>query len=375
MFDREPVQAASTARCCWGLAVLLLSWTGLAHAHGGEDHSHEAPPPVVVGSAPARLADGSVFLPKPTQRQLGVRTRVAEVGAHATTLALDGRVIADPQAGGKVQATQSGRIELAARARLGERVLRGQVLATLHPLVNSLDRGGQQAQLAELAARSEEAQRRLARLEQLEGIVPAKEIEAARIELQGLRSSRGALAGSFAAEPLRAPVAGVVAAVHVVAGQVVEARETLFEIVDPARLTVEALAYDPTVAAGLGEASAAVAGGEMKLAFLGAGRVLREGALPVLFRVVSGNAPLAVGQSLQVLAQTRATRPGVAVPQDAVIREGAVTRVWLHVGAERFVARQVKTAPLDAMSLLVTEGLAGGERVVVSGAAALARVR
>ena len=373
MFDREIALAASARLIRWGLVGLLC--TGLAHAHGGEDHSHEPPPPVVAGSAPARLADGSVFLPKPAQRQLGVRTRLAEVGAHATTLALNGRVIADPQAGGKVQATQGGRIEPGARARLGAQVARGEVLATLHPLVNSLERGGQQAQLAELAARSEEAQRRVARLEQLEGIVPAKEIEAARIELQGLRSSRGALAGSFAAEPLRAPVAGVVAAVHVVAGQVVEARETLYEIVDPARLTVEALAYDPTVAAGLGEASAAVPGGELKLAFLGAGRVLREGALPVLFRVVSGHALLAVGQPLQVLAQTRATRPGVAVPLEAVIREGAVTRVWLHVGAERFVARQVKTAPLDATSLLVTEGLAGGERVVVSGAAALARVR
>lgn len=375
MFDREISLAVRNARFRCALAGLLLSFTGLAHAHGGEDHSHEAPPPVMASSAPARLADGSVFLPKPAQRQLGVRTRLAEVGAHATTLALNGRVIADPQAGGKVQATQSGRIEPGARARLGARVARGEVLATLHPLVNSLERGGQQAQLAELVARSEEAQRRVARLEQLEGIVPAKEIEAARIELQGLRRSRGALAGSFAAEPLRAPVAGVVAAVHVVAGQVVEARETLYEIVDPARLTVEALAYDPTVAAGLGEASAAVAGGELKLAFLGAGRVLREGALPVLFRVVSGHALLAVGQPLQVLAQTRATRPGVAVPLEAVIREGAATRVWLHVGAERFVARQVKTALLDATSLLVTEGLAGGERVVVSGAAALARVR
>ncbi len=379
----KPVRAAHPTREWGGLGAgirfaaywLPLLFTGLVHAHGGEDHSHEAPPPVVSGSAPARLADGGVFLPKPVQRQLGLRTQVAAVAAHAAIVELNGRVVADPQAGGKVQATQGGRIELGARARLGARVARGEVLATLQPLVNSLERGGQQAQLADLAARSEQAQRRVARLEQLEGIVPAKEIEAARIELHGLRASRAALAGSFAAETLRAPVAGVVAAVNVVAGQVVEARETLFEIVDPARLTVEALAYDPVLAAGLGAATAAVAGGELKLMFLGAGQVLREGALPVLFRVTASPAALAVGQPVQVLASTRATRQGVAVPLQAVLRDGAGTQVWLHVGAERLVARKVKVVPLDAQSWLVTEGLSNGDRVVVNGAAALARVR
>lgn len=360
------------------LITLLCGVSSLAFAHGGEDHSHDAPAPIVTGDAPSRLADGSVFLPKATQRQLGLRTRLAQVAAHAATLELNGRVIADPQAGGKVQATQSGRIELARKAVLGQRVAKGEVLATLRPLVGSLERGGQQAQLAELAAQIEAGARRVARLEQLEGIVPAREIEAARIELQGLRARRAAVGGSLGGESLRAPVAGVVAAVNVVAGQVVEARETLFEIVDPNRLAVEALAYDSAVAAGLGEASAAVPGGEVKLVLLGSGRVLREGALPVLFRIAAGKEalPLAVGQPLKVLAQTRASRQGVAVPRDAVILDaGGATRVWLHVGGERFLPRVVKTAPLDAASLLVLEGLAAGERVVVNGAAALARVR
>lgn len=358
------------------LAALLLGFSGLVFAHGGEDHSHDAPAPLVSGDTPSRLADGSVFLPKATQRQLGLRTQLAQVAAHAATLELNGRVIADPQAGGKVQATQSGRIELSPKAVLGRRVARGEVLATLRPLVGGLERGGQQAQLAEWAARIEAGERRLARLEQLEGIVPAREIEAARIELQGLRASRAALGGSLGAEQLRAPVAGVVAAVNVVAGQVVEARETLFEIVDPNRLAVEALAYDPGLAAGLGEASAAVPGGELKLAYLGAGQVLREGALPVLFRIVANKVPVAVGQPLKVLARTRASREGVAVPSDAVIRDaGGNAQVWLHVGAERFLPRAVKTAPLDATSLLVLEGLAAGERVVVRSAGALARVR
>jgi multidrug efflux pump subunit AcrA (membrane-fusion protein) len=356
--------------------TLLLGVTSQVHAHGGEDHSHDQAVPVVTGDAPARLGDGGVFLPKAAQRQLGLRTRLAEMGAHASTLEMNGRVIADPQAGGKVQATQSGRIELSPSGVLGRRVARGEVLATLHPLVGGLERGGQQAQLAEWAAQIETGERRVARLEQLEGIVPAREIEAARIELRGLRARRAALGGSLGGESLRAPVSGVVAAVNVVAGQVVEARETLFEIIDPNHLAVEALAYDPGTATGLGEASAAVPGGELKLAYLGTGQVLREGALPVLFRIVANKVPVAVGQPLKVLARTRSSRAGVAVPVEAVIRAaGGNTLVWLHVGAERFLPRVVKAAPLDAGSLLILDGLTAGERVVVSGAAALARVR
>ncbi|MDP2833335.1 MAG: HlyD family efflux transporter periplasmic adaptor subunit [Pseudomonadota bacterium] len=380
--SRQKTAAKSLLIRCAASGLLLL-FSSLAFAHGGEDHSQDEPAPVVMvtGDAPARLADGSVFLPKAAQRQLGLRTQLAQVAAHAATLELNGRVIADPQAGGKVQATQSGRIDLSPNAVLGRRVAKGEVLATLRPLVGSLERGGQQAQLAELAAQSEAGERRVARLEQLEGIVPAREIETARIELQGLRARRAALGGSLGSESLRAPVAGVVAGVNVVAGQVVEARETLFDIVDPNRLAVEALAYDAGVAAGLGEASAAVPGGELKLTFLGAGQVLREGALPVLFRIavdkiVANKVPVAVGQPLKVLARTHASREGVAVPSDAVIRNAAgAAQVWVHIGAERFLPRAVKTAPLDAASLLVLEGLAAGERVVVKGAAALARVR
>jgi cobalt-zinc-cadmium efflux system membrane fusion protein len=65
----------------------------------------------LCGNSPKRQPDGSVFLPKPSQRQLGVRTVVAEEKALPKTVELTGRVVADPNAGGKVQPTQAGRID------------------------------------------------------------------------------------------------------------------------------------------------------------------------------------------------------------------------------------------------------------------------
>ncbi|MCC7150706.1 MAG: HlyD family efflux transporter periplasmic adaptor subunit, partial [Rubrivivax sp.] len=215
------------------------------------------------------------------------------------------------------------------------------------------------------------------RYEQLEGSVSRSAIEAARLEAQGLKQRRDALvAGLGAALPLRAPVSGVISAAQVVAGQVVDAKETVFEVIDPGRLLVEALAYDASLVEGIARAQAPAAGGMVELQFVGGGRQLREQALPLLFRVQAATVPLAVGQSLKVIAQTSRTVKGAAVPVAALVKVGAgETAVWVRDGAERFVLRRVKVAPLDATRVAVVAGLANGERVVTAGADLLAQVK
>ena len=387
------------------LALVLGSILALpVWAHGGEDHGDDKPSapaaaPVAKVDAggrvrldePAvRLPDGSLFVPKSVQRQLALRTRPAVKGEFPRTLELNGRVVADPNAGGRVQTLQSGRIEAGPNglAVLGQRVRKGQILAWLQPASTALERGAQQAALAELAAQEAVLERRLARLEQLEGSVPQKDIEQAGIELAAFRKRKSAVGVSLGREALTAPVSGVVSAVNAVVGQVVDAREVVFEVVDPKRLAVEALAYDPLLLDGLAKASAPIPGGALELAFVGAGRSLKALAMPVLFRVevpkdgAAGAAKpaevpaVAVGQTLKVLAQTRARQSGVAIPAVAVVRNAAnESVVWVHEGAERFVPRRIKATPLDGHSVVVSSGLDGGERIVVQGAAALAQVR
>lgn len=372
-------------------AALLGLAAGRAIAHGDEDHSQDKKPatavrPAAAGALPAeataaqRLPDGSLFVPKAVQRQLGLRHVVAEVGNLAATVEFNGKVIADPNAGGRIQATQSGRIEAGPKGlpTLGQKVIKGQVLAYLRPTASSIERGNQQAQFAELDAQLAIAERKLARYEQLEGAVPQSAIEAARFEAEALKKRRSAVGASIGApEPLAAPVSGVIGAANVVAGQVVEAKEILFEVIDPARLAVEALAYDPALAEGLAAASAPLPGnGALELQFVGGGRQLREQAIPLLFRVKSANAPVAVGQPLKVIAQTSRTVKGAALPQAALVKVSAgETAVWVRDGAERFVLRKVSVAPLDAARAAVISGINNGERIVTEGAGLLAQVR
>jgi hypothetical protein len=364
---------------------VLLAVATSAHAdegHGADKKGAAAYAPVgaVENATSQRLPDGGVFMPKSVQRQLGIRTMVAEIRDLARSIELNGRVIADPNAGGRVQSSQSGRIEPGPRGlpTLGQKVSKGEVLAYIKPVANAIELGNQRAQLAEITSQHGLAGKKVTRLEALEGSVPQKEIDAARAELASQGEKKAAVAASlFNREALIAPVSGVISAASAIAGQVVEAREVLFEIVDPQRLMVEALAYDPIAVADVGSASGVLpAGGALPLVFVGVAQQLREQALPVLFRIKPPSPLLAVGQPLKVVAQTKRTIKGVAVPLAALTRNSSGdTVLWVHAGAETFVPRKVRFQALDGASVAVTEGVAAGERIAIQGASALAQVR
>ena len=367
--------------------TIILSATASFDAKAGEGHDHgEVPTAAANGNAPKRQADGGVFLPKLSQRQLGIRTIAVKETNLPKTIELTGRVVADANAGGKVQPTQAGRIEAGPRGlpTLGQTVRKGEVLAVVRASSSAIERANQQSQSTELNSNLDLAKKRLSRLEQLEGTVPAKDIEAARVDVRSLQQRSGAISASVVAlETLVAPVSGVISSSNVVAGQVVDAREVLFEIVDPARLSVEASAFDAALLVNIASASASpTAGIDVPLVFVGAGRSLREGAIPVLFRTAvhksgsSANAALAVGQPVKVLVQTKEQVKGFAVPAGAVVKNASnQDTVWVHTSAELFVPRATRVVPLDGATVSVVDGLKAGDRVVTQGAPLVNQVR
>ena len=372
------------------ISLALGLTTGTALAHGDEDHSQDAKkktPAVAttaaatgVTAAPQRLADGSLFVPKPVQRQLGLRTQPVRIAELAATVELNGQIIPDPETSGRVQAMFAGSVIPGPKGMptAGRRVIKGEVLAYLRPISGAIERGNQKASLAELEAQLAIAEGKMKRFEQLEGAVPQKEIEAARIEHTALQQRRAYVRASIAsAEQLVAPATGIVSASHhLLAGQVVDAKEVLFEIVDPARLAVEALAYDVGIAKTLISASALADQTALDLKFVGGGQQLREQALPLLFRITNPNAAVAVGQPVKVIVRIDKGVKGATVPRAALTKVGAgETAVWVHTEAERFVARRIRPQSLDAANVAILDGLHDGDRVVTVGAGLLSQVR
>jgi len=346
-----------------------------AHGPNGE---HLEAPASSNATGLARLPDGSVNVPKQAQRRMAIRTIMGREEAHPLTVELNGRVGIDPNAGGRVQAPFSGRIEAGPKGLplAGQRVTKGQVLAYLRPISSAVERGNQQAQLADIRANRQLAEQRVKRLEALEGTVPQKEIDAARADLASLAGRERAVAASVSGnEAIAASASGVIASANILAGQIVDAQDVLFDIVDPARMVVEAATPDAALAARIADASlAGYAGAE--LVFIGGGRSLRDGALPLNFRANLKEAVLAVGQPVTVVARLKEQVKGIALPAEALVRNpNNEPVVWIKSGAERFVAQPVEVRPLDAKTVVVVKGLGPDNRVVVSGASLINQIR
>lgn len=366
--------------------ITLASWHSAAlaapGAHGPNGEHLDAPAGPPSGSALARLPDGSVNVPKIAQRRMAIRTVLAPESEAAMTTELPGRVIMDPNAGGRVQAVHGGKLEAGPKGLpvAGQRVSKGEVLAYVRHHAEPYALGAQQAQLVDLQAQRKLAEQRVIRLDSLEGTVPRKDIEGAREEAASLKEREARIAQSLnAREVLSSPADGVVARVDAVLGQVLEARDIVFEVVDPRRVLVEATTADATLSDHVSTATLQGIEG-VQLNLIGAARMLRDGVLPLTFSARPQKSqttlPLAVGQPVTVLAQTRQRIKGIVLPAQAVVRTPSnEPSVWIKSGPERFIPQPIQYRFLDARTVVVTQGLSPDNRVVVQGAPLIAQIR
>lgn len=359
-------RVTSPAKVAASVAMLLLPLPAIAQT--------------TVAEPPRRMDDGTVFMPKPSQRLLTIRTEVTAAGEALATTQIVGTLVPDPNASGRVQPSQSGRLEPGERGlpTLGQRVERGQVLAFVTPSYTAAERGTLVQNAAELDAQITILAARVNRLTALRGSVSEREISEAQAELGGARQRRAAIQPALSGrEPLVAPVSGVVSVVRAALGQLVDNTQAVFEIVDPARMWVEALAFDRTSLDNIAGASAVLGDGRsVELEFAGRGLTVRQQAVPLNFRVVNPPADVAVGAPVVVLVRNRRNVQGIVVPAEAVVRsaEGPPV-VFEHTGAERFAPRPVRVLPLDGARVVITAGIEPGRRVVTQGAGLIAQVR
>lgn len=361
--------------------LMIVIFSGFIKvSYAGEGHDHGVDSPVVNVNGPQRLADGSVFLPKQAQRQLNVQTLMVDAADLPRAFELNARVLMDPNSGGKVQPINAGRIEPGPQGlpNAGQLVEKGDVLAYIDSTVPPSEKASLSAQLAELRAAKVLAEKRLSRLRELSDTVPRKDVEAAASELVSLSDRIAAIGnGLTSREALLAPISGVIASAQAVTGQVVDAKELIYEIIDPLRLRVEALAFDFELASNIGGASIAVGDQLLPLNFIGAASSLREQALPLNFQLQNPKSlGLAVGQPVKIYIQSKQKTSGIPVPSSSLMKNAAnQTVVWVKSSPEKFEPRAVTFEALDGARVSVTSGLKPGDRVATHGATLINQIR
>ena len=376
------VPAIATGAAAVGVLAVLIA---VALSQEAPDQAGSAARPSTDGlmsDAPRRLPDGTAFVAKSTQRLLDVRTVAAKPETATPAISLIGRVIGDPNRTSVVQSIHGGRVIPleGGLPRVGQSVGKGEVLVKIDPYLPLADRTTISEKTGEIEQLIAVAEARLRRLRPLaEGnAVPRSQVTDAETELEGLRHRREAIRNARTEpELLRAPTDGVIATAKVVPGQVVQPQDTLFQIVDPKGVWVEALAYgeiDPNSLAG---ATAVTTGGQtMALTYQGFSRALQQHASIVHFVVPEAPDNLSIGQPVTVLATSGVPITGFIIARDAVVRSSnGEAVVWVHVEPERFEPKPVRTQPFDASRLIVAAGLTEGDRVVVRGAELINQIR
>ena len=387
LLRRYFLQAAATALIAIACVGLLFE---SASGHGDDDHAHpaagassrKASASAAAVDSPRRLADGHVFVPKPTQRLLDVRTEQLSPQPAQRAVSLIGRVIADPNSTSLVQSINGGRVMApeAGLPRIGQAVKKGDLLARVEPTLPQADRTTILEKLGEVEQLISVAEARLRRTRILveKQVVAQSQLIDAEAELEGLRRRRQVL-HEIRVEPeaLRAPTSGVIASARVVSGQVVQAQDVLFQIVDPASLWVEALVYGETDPAALGHATATAPGRPpLNLRFQGFSHALQQHASVVQFVVENPPANLSIGLPVNVIARSGEPVTAMIVPKDAIVRSpNGEAIVWRHEAAELFEPRPVRTTPFDATRVIVAAGVSKGDRLVVRASELVNQVR
>jgi cobalt-zinc-cadmium efflux system membrane fusion protein len=360
------------------LAISAIGQTARAQGHTEEDARAATTP----GDAPRRLPDGRVFVPKPTQRILDVRTVVVRPKTMPKAVVFVGRVIANPNRSGLVQSITGGRVIPPERGlpRMGQVIAKGDVLASIEPPMAIADRTTISERMGEIEQGIAVAEAKLRRLRTMaqRSLVPQSLVVETEAELEGLQRRREVVRETrLAPEVLRAPIDGVVALSRVVAGQVVQAQDVLFQIVDPSSLWIEAFDYGDNDPATLEHATAIGVGNvAMNLSFQGWSRTLQQQATVLNFAISDPPPSLRIGQPVTVTAQRGETTSGLIIDRDALVRGGnGETVAWRHVEPEYFEPRPVRTEPFDATHVLVAAGIGDGERIVVRGAELINQIR
>jgi cobalt-zinc-cadmium efflux system membrane fusion protein len=174
---------------------------------------------------------------------------------------------------------------------------------------------------------------------------------------------------------LVAPLSGVVTKIHKSLGEHVEAGEAIYEIAQLNPVWLET----PVFEANLGELSKGMEATfsvisypkeEFRGILIDLGAVIDEKtrAATVVFQVPNDKRLLRLGMQANVRLASVSTVEATVIPKDAVLDRDGKKIVYVLLGGEEFVRRDVTIAEDFGSVISVTSGVSPGERVVSQGA-------
>ena len=363
---RPPAAVARTIL----LFVLALAYpVGTSLGHEGHDKAQKKSAPTTT----------EITVLKETQFLFGVETRTVELAPLEHALRLFGTVI--PSSGGRaeVRASQPGRIA-GLNVHVGDRVRKGQVLASIDPTSDAGNTLDLQAQRNAVEAEYTAAKADYERLKSISDIAAKRDLTEAEARFEQAEKNKQLFAGGGRSYPLTSPIEGVVGAFTLSVGSTVQNDVPLFTITDLRTVYVEAQVFDRDAAFVTADGSFTVGSStdehrNSKLRLLSLAqeidqsnqsqRVLFELADPDPGSVTGG---FKIGEFVTVVATATSDERGISVPASAMVELDGRPAVFIKDAAEHYSVSYVSVGEEGARMIPVSRGVEEGERVVINGA-------
>ena len=300
-------------------------------------------------------ASHDVLVDPAAVRKIGVRTDIVQAGTLGPELRVDAEGVLDEAAELSVTVRTMGYLETVAPVRTGDRVRKGQILATFY----SPEVVAAQGEWLAAAAGGDSAATRAGR---------------ERLRSYGWSDpllDRLVAGGKVVrALPLSAPADGWISKRQAAQGQATMAGQELFRIVQGRGVLLDAQVPQSRLPGLSTGSSAEISGADLAAPVEASVRSI----LPVVgandrtatVRLeVRGANPLRVGGLYQVRLHPK-TETGLVVPDASVLHSGTRDIVFLALGGGRFRPQVVEIGPSDGGETLVRQGLEAGDDVVVS---------
>jgi RND family efflux transporter MFP subunit len=206
-----------------------------------------------------------------------------------------------------------------------------------------------------------------------------KSLQSARAAVQATEANLRIARNQLSYTQLLAPADGVVTATGADPGQVVAAGQMVVEISgNDAREAVFAVASNDVARAKLGMAVNVSLQGRLDIAVTGTIREISPeadsatGTYQVKVALATPSAEMRLGAIVVGRVESEAGQEVATLPPSALLQSGGQPEVWVVGQDDKVQRRQVKLVEFDADSIVVSQGLSAGEKVVTAGVNSLA---
>jgi RND family efflux transporter MFP subunit len=365
-----------------------------------------------AAAAPVAASTGRVTFLMEQQWLIKLKLARAEEAMRATQIQTTGRVVPVPSKRAIVSPPVGGIVQNGTMPRIGQQVMKGQLLATLLQTPTAAEAAqirtantqvqientrvdAERRRLAqteiEAKARLEEATHDLARSQrlydkkaysakalesdELARTVAASQLEAIREQLKALQMQPMPSSASGSEYEVRSPISGTIVNVRKASGEQVAAGDAMIEIVALDTVWVEAPVFEKDLGrlARQGRAvftTAAYPDKEFEGRLINVGKVVDEQSrtATAIFEVPNPSEQLSIGMQANLRLEGGAQVKVVLIPREAVLDNEGKKIVYVLLSGEEFERREVVLGDEYGGQVAILSGVQTGERVVTQGA-------